>query len=202
MRQRDLALELVAQVAPEWVEAGRRQGVPLGFTWALLVPADQGHFDQPARERANGKAMEEILQGIEDAEYTTVEGYLAVRVLDERGQVTEAGKEAAEVMAALEDHPIIDEDTMSEIEQLGVEYEVDEIENELENGYLWVWTGRKNVQLDLGDGPTDKQKAKLWERYSGAETETPYDDRGYGGIDRRLLAGILHDMGLVMDEED
>jgi hypothetical protein len=193
----DHARELVAHVTDYMVQAGRREGIPLGFTWGVLLRGSREDFDQPALERANGQAMEGILEGIEDAEHFTVEGYLVVRVLDENGRVTEAGRVTAEVMAALEDYPVIDEEILSEIEQLGVEFEMEDTEGELERGYLWVWDGKTNVQLDLGDGLSKEQLGEMWERYSNQETETPYDPRGYGGINRLLVAGILFDLGLV-----
>lgn len=201
MSPADIAVDMLAQTADWMVEEGKKEQIPVGLTWAPLVEADTGSFDQNALDRANGQAMEAILEDIEDAEYDTVAGHLVVRILDDKGHVTPEGLVSAEVMAALSDYPVINEEILSEVEQLGVDAEVEELERELERGYLWVWDGRRNTQLDLGDGPTEKQIGSMWERYYRLEPETPYDDRGYAGIDRALVARILDEMGLVLPPE-
>lgn len=198
----DLARELIAD-SPSWtITEGSREGVAVGLTWASLVPADQDDFDQDAVERANGKAMEKLLDGIEDAEWQTVGAYLAVRVLDLDGDVTPEGRAAAEAMGSLADYPVLDNHILSEVEHLGFEHDwAHEVEEAIEGGHFDVWRPSYE-QLEVIDDLPKNWQTRLFNAYRDRDTGGDYDDRGYATVDRDLVASILEENGWLVEEED
>lgn len=205
MSPEDHARDLIAESSDWAVEQGAREGIPVGLTWASLIPGDRDDFDQKAWERANGKEMEAALEGAaEEAEYNTLRGTLVVRILDQDGDVTPEGIVAAELMCALADYPILDEETYREIQDLGLENDWEGILYEIENGRLWVWEhDRRDVQvIDEDELPKDWQEKVQTAYYERAQnfSEEPTDDNDYHSIDRSELAKVLYELGLLEGE--
>jgi hypothetical protein len=200
----DHARQLIADSDNWIIEQGKRDGVPVGFTWAQLIRVGDEDSNQQAVDRANGQAFEALLTewagADEDGDHWDhVGGYLVVKILDEQGQVTEVGRKATEVMLGLATYAVISDEMFSEIAYEGVERDWEQIESELKGGYL---NANGPGQLDLGDGLTDEQIGTLVHEYGQRETETRYDEQGYGTVDRELLADLVSGLGYVVDEDD
>ena len=203
MSPEDHARDLIASTPDAWISAGEREGLPLGLTYAVLIPADNDDFDQLAWERANGKVMESLLEGAgDDPEWASLDGMLVVRVLDDRGRVTAEGRAAAEAMCALADYPILDDEVHSEIQMLGFDYEWEnDVKADIENGYFDVWDGGR-IQLEIIDDLPAGWEDKVAGQYSSREHESQEDDRGYHSVDRKLVAEILNELDYVVEEDD
>ncbi len=199
----DIARELIGE-SPSWaVEAGAQEGIAVGLTWAALIPADQDDFDQDALERANAKSMEELLEGVSDeSEWGAVASYIVVRILDIEGNVTPEGREAAQAMAGLADYPVLDDEKHSEIQMLGWEYDwEEEVKNDVERGFIDVWERGGREQYEVIDELPKDWEDKVLALYSGRESETPMNDRGYHSVNRQLVVEILAELGYLQTAE-
>ena len=205
MSPEDHARELIADTDDQLVDQGRKEGVPVGLTWAALIVADREDLDQPAWERANGKVMEELIAGShEDAEYSTIGGYLVVRVLDENGNVTPEGTAAAEAMCSLADYAILDHEEEWKIQQLGFEHDWEDVTSDIERGNLWVWEeGRRSINVidELPEGWQDKLADAYFEK-ARSFSEDPTDDRGYHTVARGVVADLVTEFGWLEEDEE
>jgi hypothetical protein len=196
---------LIAESSDYLVGEGSRQGVPVGFTWASLIIEDREDLDQLAWERANGKAMAQILEGShEDAEYSTVAGILVVRVLDEEGNVTPEGIAAAEAMCALADYPLLDTELEHEIQQEGWEHDWEDVTSDIERGNLWVWEDNRR-SIDVIDELPEGWEKKLADAYFEKAqnfSEDPTDDRGYHKVDRGVVADLVTEFGWLEEDDE
>jgi hypothetical protein len=196
---------LIAETSDYLVDQGRRQGVPVGFTWASLIVEDREDLDQLAWERANGKAMAQLLEGShEDAEYSTVAGLLVVRVLDEDGEVTPEGIAAAEAMCSLADYALLDSELEYEIQQEGWVADWEDVTSDIERGNLWVWEDdRRSITVidELPEGWKEKLDAAYFEKAQNF-SEDPTDDRGYHKVKRGVVADLVTEFGWLEEDDE
>lgn len=204
----DHAIDLLVEQRDWLIKAGQRDNVPIGLTYAALIPEDRGDLDQNALERANGASMHDLIEKAakragREPESTIVEGILVVRILDVDGLVTPEGRAAAEAMAALENYPVLDDEKHSEIEQEGFDQDWGQVTGEIEGGYLNTYprTGGQK-QLDVRDDLPEGWEDKIYEAYRTQAHEDRRDDNDYPVVDRVLVGKILEQLGYLNEDED
>jgi hypothetical protein len=178
-----------------------RSGEAVGLTWAPVIQAEPGEYDepQPARVVANARSLLSALEPWEEADVSEDQGYIIVRVIRPDGTFTEAARVAWEIWAGLADYPIVDEEMDSEVREEGFEREWEEVVSDIERGNIWAHTPRRSV--DIIDDLPDVWKDRLWTAYDAQGPDDLEDDLGYRAVDRTALGGALDELDWEDDED-
>lgn len=192
-----------------------RGDVDLGGTWAITISK---HRDSDALARSNYEVIKNDMESkfpedVSDERFNHWAvgwmDHLLVRMLDDNGQVTEAGKAILDWNAALSDYPIADESHYSELEsEEAMEYIEDEVTRFINRSEhvpdpepkdlldkILSWLGKEGIPEDYSDPRITEDQLEKALIASGYWVPGSDDVAGFVGALGELFSGKIQELG-------